>query len=216
MKIPKTSNPIADIMIVMGGLLFVASLLGTLVFGNDSQLNSAITSWVATLQSDSLTLFFSAISSLLSPLNISLIATIFAMLIILRTDKTTEAVILVGSVAVAQLVTMLVKIFISNPRPQAVIDSLGASADWSFPSGHTVSIIVLVGVLLTFVRYYADRRQMAIMSTLGVLVIGIVAFSRIYLGYHWALDVVGGIGLGLVVVGLAFAKIKSYNSSARY
>ncbi len=60
---------------------------------------------------------------------------------------------------------------------------------YSFPSGHTSSSFVAVGILMNNVRKY---------GIYALLVAVLIAFSRLYLFVHYPSDVVGGITLGLV------------------
>jgi undecaprenyl-diphosphatase len=75
-------------------------------------------------------------------------------------------------------------------HPKALI---GLPSGSSFPSGHTATSFACATVL----SYFAPRAAPAFY--LLALAIG---FSRIYVGVHWPLDVLGGAVLG-VAVGLA-------------
>lgn len=63
----------------------------------------------------------------------------------------------------------------------------------AFPSGHAQAAATFWGFAAALVR----RRSFSI---LAVVVAAAVAVSRVYLGVHWPIDVVGGILAGLVVV----------------
>lgn len=101
--------------------------------------------------------------------------------------------------ALNQTVKALCKI----PRPwvrdpsltpvDAALDGEFAARDYSFPSGHTQSVLGLFGSLSVFVR----RRWMTILSACLVLLTGL---SRLYLGVHTPADVVGAILIGLAIV----------------
>jgi undecaprenyl-diphosphatase len=67
----------------------------------------------------------------------------------------------------------------------------------SFPSGHTVSAFALAFVIAPRVR----RRWRAVPWLLAAA----VGFSRIYLGVHWPLDVVGGAAIGVASAALVVA-----------
>ncbi|MEA2640316.1 MAG: hypothetical protein QOF51_1710 [Chloroflexota bacterium] len=65
----------------------------------------------------------------------------------------------------------------------------------SFPSGHALRtgyLCTLVGVL---VAPYLGRLASPAVVFVGVL-IGVMGFTRIYLGYHWTSDVIAGLLLG--------------------
>ena len=69
--------------------------------------------------------------------------------------------------------------------------------DWSFPSGHSVRAFVMYGFLAYLIVHFLPRRWARITGvTAMVLVIGVIGFSRIYLGKHYLSDVVGGFVFG--------------------
>jgi undecaprenyl-diphosphatase len=65
---------------------------------------------------------------------------------------------------------------------------------FSFPSGHTTGATLFYGVLAAFLvsRYYDHRRRVAIVVT-AIVVIALVAFSRMYLGAHFLSDVLAAV-----------------------
>jgi undecaprenyl-diphosphatase len=87
-----------------------------------------------------------------------------------------------------------------RPRPgDDLVDVLGQAPDgYSFPSGHTLLYVSLFGFLLywtaTFVR--PSRVRTAVLWSFGLL-IGLIGVSRVYLGHHWASDVLASYALGL-------------------
>jgi len=72
----------------------------------------------------------------------------------------------------------------------------------SFPSGHATIVAGVAAILL--LRF--NRGKQIIASIILAIEATLVAYSRIYVGVHYPLDVVGGIILG---TGVAFAVIAS-------
>jgi undecaprenyl-diphosphatase len=83
--------------------------------------------------------------------------------------------------------------FMRYPTPHTLVS---APADPSFPSGHTTVAFACAAVL----AYYEPR----LAAPLFLLAIAI-GFSRVYVGVHYPLDVVGGAALGLVIAAVLIA-----------
>jgi membrane-associated phospholipid phosphatase len=79
--------------------------------------------------------------------------------------------------------------------PETIVRGDESSTGLGFVSGH----VALATALAWTVTPHLDAKRRAIPWT----VTGLVALSRIYLGAHSPLDVVGGAGLGLAVGGAA-------------
>ena len=97
----------------------------------------------------------------------------------------------------------------AEARPYAVLPHVlvlvPKTHDFSFPSDHAVMAgAVAAGVML------ADRRLGALAAALAV----IMAFTRVYVGAHFPLDVVAGLVVGAVVAVLGWAMVRGVMTRA--
>jgi membrane-associated phospholipid phosphatase len=69
---------------------------------------------------------------------------------------------------------------------------------WGFPSAHSFSLVVLCGCL-AYVACTSSmgRRWRRLNVAISVVIVSIVALSRMYLDAHWFSDVLGGLSMGL-------------------
>ena len=103
------------------------------------------------------------------------------------------------AVGFAQALVWVLKNTLERARPVAMYDGIDR---FSFPSGHAASSIVLYGFLaflLTREKKAMVRWTIALMAT---VLVGLIAFSRLYLGAHWLSDVLASLGLGTAWVAL--------------
>ena len=92
----------------------------------------------------------------------------------------------------AVLITYIIKIAISRPRPDHLPALVQMPADFSFPSGHTAQVTAFcLSVFFVVCRNYsiAFCWQTGI---IGLFLICSVGYSRIYLQVHYVSDVVAG------------------------
>jgi membrane-associated phospholipid phosphatase len=130
--------------------------------------------------------------------NAWIVVGLVGLLFVIRWNPTLALVVLRNAV-VAYAAIQLFKWIVDRPRPMLLITEV-TSREMNvfgngFPSGHVAIATVLS---LTLMPYLPKT-----LRWLPVVWIGLVAWSRIYLGVHAPLDVVGGFILGLLVVLLA-------------
>ena len=92
------------------------------------------------------------------------------------------------------------KLAFHRPRPVAYFGPTPTT--YSFPSGHAMGSVCFYGVLAaTLAARASGRRTKWCIWTAAVLLIGMIGYSRIYLGVHYPSDVIAGYCAGAVWVG---------------
>ena len=94
------------------------------------------------------------------------------------------------------VINQVLKFIIQRPRPDGF--RLATASGFSFPSGPSMAAMAFFGLLAWLVwKYEADRRLRRLYATGFALVIVMIGVSRIYLGVHYASDVLGGFCLSM-------------------
>lgn len=109
-----------------------------------------------------------------------------------------EAVVALFAAVGVSILDALVKIVVARPRPSPdLIHVVQQLRDFSFPSGHVLFYTSFFGFLffLFYTLLKSSRPRTGALVILAGL-IGLVGLSRVYLGEHWASDVLGGYLLG--------------------
>ncbi|WP_342746009.1 phosphatase PAP2 family protein [Brunnivagina elsteri] len=83
---------------------------------------------------------------------------------------------------------------------------------YSFPSGHAMISLVIYGFISYVLakEYPQYKKQIYAATTLLILTIG---FSRLYLGVHWATDVIAGYAAGLLWLIVCTRNLESANTN---
>ena len=103
---------------------------------------------------------------------------------------------------------LLIKELVHRARPDIAFRAY-AETGFSFPSGHATLAAAFYGFLI----YLAWRMmppgfvRTAVVTALTLL-IGLIAFSRLYLGVHYLSDVIGGLLLGSAFACLGAALVR--------
>jgi membrane-associated phospholipid phosphatase len=92
-----------------------------------------------------------------------------------------------------------VKRVIARPRPVSIYDGV---AEYAFPSGHAAMSVVLYGFLAVLLAYGSPRPVRRGVAFAALTLVGLIAFSRVYLGAHWLSDVLAGLAFGVAWVAL--------------
>lgn len=174
------------------------------------RLDLLVTEKVQTINSTFFTSIMWFISSLGNqPIMIFLVGGVGILLYVFKLKI--EAILSVMSAAGSALSGSLIKMLIDRPRPSASLVHVSVwLSDKSYPSNHVLVFTVFFGFLLFLLIKRSKQNVNSIISSIVfILLIASIGISRIYLGAHWATDVLGGYLLG--ILWLIFT-IRIYNS----
>jgi membrane-associated phospholipid phosphatase len=200
----------ATLTVVVGLAGLIASLvvLGSIAEGVRDQEVFALDAWATPFLHGIASPGLNALMWTLTDMGSSMvIVPLFAIVVALlvRARRFGATLFLATASCGALILNATMKLFFERPRPQ--LPWAQVLPDYSFPSGHTMNgVVFYVALAVIAWSIFGRRVGIASMVLASVLAFGI-GVSRIYLGFHYLTDVVGGILAGnawLLVVGAAF------------
>jgi membrane-associated phospholipid phosphatase len=122
---------------------------------------------------------------------------VVAVMLIFGSKKTKVDAIELAILFVAGILTgEVLKDLINKPRPFEILLNIVTRVpreyDSSFPSGH--ALIVTIGATFALLKF--NKKSIAIALALEA---SVVAYSRIYVGMHYPLDVMAGVCFGAAI-----------------
>ena len=109
-----------------------------------------------------------------------------------------EAVMSLIAAIFSTAINVLVKDLVQRPRPTPnLVNVFATLKSYSFPSGHVMFYLGFLGFIwfLAFSLLKPSLKRTLLLVFFGILVV-LIGVSRIYLGEHWASDVLGSYLLG--------------------
>lgn len=200
----KKSIVVAIISLVIGSGIFLLAYISMNQNIGMGQINQPVLSFIVQHRETTLTNVMKIISTITNPIPFAIIILFIASIWAISKREIWRPFLLSASMALAITASTTIKTFLMTARPAQVDMVAPYELDYSFPSGHTLGIAVFIFVLgyLVYSRHSSALRIFDWFS-MSVVGIGIVAASRLYLGYHWLTDVTASIGIGLVILAIA-------------
>lgn len=163
--------------------------------GGPGPLDTHVWAWFVDHRSSGVTFLMKAVSLLGDTPEIASMAIAGAGLLWWARHRV-EAVVVLAAAEGASLLVNGFKSLYDRPRPP-VAERLTIETNASLPSGHAVYSVVVIGVLTAAVVLVVRRvvvQELAIAA--AVVTVATIGVSRLYLGAHWATDVLTGWLLG--------------------
>ena len=151
---------------------------------------------------ETLTLLFRAITHLIDiPVIITWV--LIVAFIFYRKQWKLESYLMLGNLTLAGILIVTFKNIYQRPRPEIL--HLVEEKGFSFPSGHSLAVTIMVGTLIViFSQRIKDQLWKRIVQILLGLYLVSVLISRVYLGVHYPSDVLASLCVGLGVLFIEF------------
>lgn len=151
---------------------------------------------------DYLTIFFKAITHLIDIPVIITWVLIVAFVFYCKQWKI-ESFFMLGNLTFAGILIVTFKNIYQRPRPEIL--HLVEEKGFSFPSGHSLAVTIMIGTLIVIFSQRIKNQvwRKVVQIGLGIFLVSVLV-SRIYLGVHYPSDVIASLCMGLGVLFMEF------------
>ncbi|GGC90288.1 hypothetical protein GCM10011512_16520 [Tersicoccus solisilvae] len=218
---PRRNRLLVAALLVVAGLVLFTRVWDWWTEKEDlSRWDIPLMAWLLERRDPVLTGVLEVITTITAPTGMIIISTATVVLWLARSRHWWRPGLLAGAMAVAVTCIVAIKSIAGRGRPPVADMLMGADASYSFPSGHTLGTATFTFVLvyLVFFRPGEDGgrrgpgRWVAAVGALALVIV--VAFSRLYLGYHWLTDVTASALLAVAILGVVVG-IDTWRPTAR-
>jgi membrane-associated phospholipid phosphatase len=165
------------------------------------EVDEAIRDWVIAHRNGMLTEVMVNASRFGSTPSLVVLAFVAAAWLAWRGRRADSLLVVLGTAGGLALAPLL-KLVFTRPRPTGHLVFVDS---WSFPSGHSLNSMVVLGLLTVLaMRERPGPLWRTLFAALGAFLVLVVGFSRVYLGVHWPSDVLAGWLIGALWLVLVF------------
>gem|GEM_PF-1427030 len=173
------------------------------------QLNMSMVKAASSMRNGALTPYFVTVAKYAGTVyDIAVGLVIVVILALLKKWK--EPLALFLSLLFAGLSVEIMKTLYRIPRPS--FSQLTPVSSYAFPSGHSVGAFALYGLVAYMILKSKLPKTLSwILTVILSFLIASILYSRLYLGVHWGIDVIGGgiIGISCAILAIGITRIYS-------
>jgi len=127
-----------------------------------------------------------------------IIAVIFFIILVMKKYYYASIYLVLNKVVISGL-NSLIKNIVQRPRPSH--RHYVAAGGFSFPSGHSASSFALyISILVISLFIFKNLSTKIIISSICIITVLLIGYSRIFLGVHYPSDVFGGYLLAATII----------------
>ena len=188
--IPFHENQLISLILLLSGL-YLAVTVAVQNARMITELDLTIGEWILSKDRPLLHRIFEG-ATFLGTFNVIKFGTLAAGLVLVALRDWSGAVLLLVLVAGTTILNRYLKRIFPRIRPNYPANYL-YNVDLSYPSGHTMLATAFYGMLayLAWIHTGGSILGVILIVLLGLLIV-LVGFSRVYLGFHFLTDVLGG------------------------
>lgn len=194
------------ILVLTGLLLFMISYRATQQISLLSKYDYLLIDFVSSHRTIKLNSLFGLFTKLGEPLLLIIVVSLISINWVRRKNDAWRPLLILLSMGLTALISSIIKNIVRNPRPDKSYMVPPIETGFSFPSNHTILILVfmLIAGYLLYSRYKKKDKKIWLYNWVTITSICTLsmAASRLYLGYHWLSDTIASIGLGLIIFSL--------------
>lgn len=179
-------------IILLFSVIIIIAITQNLLQKNIENFDNTIYNFISNFISPQLSSVVKIITTLGS---VYVIIPVYIILVILFWKKK-EAIWITINLFVIFIGNQILKYIVARPRPTVyrIVEELG----YSFPSGHSMVSTAFYGLLIYLIYRKVEKKSIKWTAciTLGLIIV-LIGLSRIYLGVHYASDVIAGFCISL-------------------
>jgi len=123
----------------------------------------------------------------------------FFLILFIILKKKNKGFIITSVLVISTLINNLLKVIFCRVRPEVI--KFVEEHTYSYPSGHTMAAVSMCGILIYLIlKSNINKSLKIILSTILIVIAILVGISRIYLGAHFASDVLGSFLVAAVLL----------------
>ncbi len=184
------------LILILGLILIILTIL--ICLGYTESFDTFCYNLVTLNMNDTWTNIFKVITFLGSTLFIVLAGIFFFVFFLLKGEKN-KSFLISGTLIISTILNNLIKIIIRRERPGVL--ALVTEKSFSYPSGHMMASVTLYGLLYYLVYKSNLNKKVKIFLEIILIILPIlIGISRIYLGVHFATDIIGATLVSLILL----------------